>query len=272
MVGCPAKVIGRAQRPLERSAKIASVRSAGDARIALLERLIDHAPLFPPASLELAEALAEDRRARDSSSAFALGRFVCPASRLGELPDVGRGVSVVLDAQLGPDPRVEAVEARMAADLERLGSVAAEVFVEVPVDDSLEERLDEVAALGFRAKVRCGGATTPSVPALAAFVRACRERELAFKATAGLHHAIVRDGEHGFVNLLAAVVFGDEDAALSETDPSAFALDAGSFRWRNRSAGPAELAEVRHERFRCIGSCSFTEPIEELEALGALPL
>jgi len=31
--------------------------------VALFERLIDHAPLFPPASLPLPEALAEDVRA-----------------------------------------------------------------------------------------------------------------------------------------------------------------------------------------------------------------
>src|ERR1019366_6431423 len=35
-----------------------------DARRALLQRLIDHAALFPPASMTMPEALAEDRRAR----------------------------------------------------------------------------------------------------------------------------------------------------------------------------------------------------------------
>ena len=76
---------------------------------------------------------------------------------------------------------------------------------------------------------------------------------------------------HGLLNLLAAVVFGDEEAALAETDAEAFALDAGSFRWRGRTAGAAELAAARG-RFHAIGSCSFFEPVEELEALGVLPL
>jgi hypothetical protein len=38
-----------------------------DARRALLGRLIDHAALFPPASLDMPAALEEDRRARASA-------------------------------------------------------------------------------------------------------------------------------------------------------------------------------------------------------------
>jgi hypothetical protein len=247
------------------------VRTAEDARVALLERLIDHAPLFPPASLELPEALAEDRRARESPSAFALGRFVCPASRLAELPDVGRGVSAVLDAPLPGDSKVEALEVPPAADLSALPA-GSEVYVEVVPDASLEDRLDEVARHGLRAKIRCGGSSVPGPGEVARFLRACRDRRVALKATAGLHHAVARDGEHGFLNLLAAVVFGDEEAALAEQDPGAFAVEPDAFRWRGRSAAAGEIARARRDRLHAIGSCSFFEPVEELEALGALPL
>ena len=111
----------------------------------------------------------------------------------------------------------------------------------------------------------------PSAAELARFVRACRERGVVFKATAGLHHALARDGEHGFLNLLAAAVFGDEERALSEQDASAFGLDEAAFRWRDREAAPAEAARARREVLHSIGSCSFFEPVEELEALGVLP-
>lgn len=242
-----------------------------DARVALLSRLIDHAPLFPPASLPLPEAVEEDRRARESEAVFMLGRFVCPASKLEELPDVGRGVSVVLDGELANEARVEAVEARIGAGLGALAGVAPEVYVEVPVDDGPEAALDALRAAGLRAKVRCGGASVPSAAELAAFVRGCRERGLVFKATAGLHHAVRSDGEHGFLNLLAAIVFGDEEAALEETDADAFRLDAESFVWRDREAGSEELARARSERLWSIGSCSFFEPVGELESLGMLP-
>jgi hypothetical protein len=273
------------------------VRSVEDARVALLSRLIDHAPLFPPASLDLPEALEEDRRARAHPAAFMLGRFVCPASGLSELPDVRRGVSVVLDAPLDsgvwlkPDPRggerpkvtgvwlqpdpgveVEAIETAALDDLGELPGLAPEVYVEIPLDDALDHRLDEVVSLGLRAKVRCGGSSTPEVEALAGFIRACAKREVVFKATAGLHHAVRRDDDHGFVNLLAAVVFGDEEAALAESDPEAFTLHSSGFSWRGRSALPAELARARRECLHSIGSCSFFEPVEELEELGMLPL
>ena len=243
-----------------------------DARHALLDRLIDHAPTFPPASLVSDEALDEDARAVRSPHSFALARLVWPASRLGEIAGTERGVSAVLDASLPENAEIEAVEARYRDDLAELHGLAGEIYVEVPVDTSLEPRLDAVADLGLHAKVRCGGAVVPSDAELAGFVRGCRERGLVFKATAGLHHAVRSNGEHGFLNLLAAVVFeGHEEAALEETDARAFALDADSFAWRGNGVDAAELARVRGALFHSIGSCSFFEPVEELHALGMLP-
>ena len=243
-----------------------------DARHALLDRLIDHAPTFPPASLASDEALAEDARAVASPHSFALARLVWPASRLGEIAGTGRGVSTVLDASLPENVEIEAVEARYRDDLGELQRLAGEVYVEVPVDEAVDQRLDAVAEAGLRSKVRCGGAVVPSGAELSSFIRNCRARGLVFKATAGLHHAVRSNGEHGFLNLLAAVVFeGHEEAALEETDASAFALDADSFTWSGHSADAAELARVRGELFHSIGSCSFFEPVEALHALGMLP-
>jgi hypothetical protein len=258
-------------RPLPRSPLVPNLE---DARIALLERLFDHAPLFPPASLPLSEAVAEDERARASASSFVLGRFVCPASRLHELPDVGRGVSVVLDGPAPKAPRVEAAEAPPGFDPGAGGfGDAVELYVETPLDEGLEDRLGHLAELGLRAKVRCGGASVPDVRELARFIRACRELGLVFKATAGLHHAVRTNGEHGFLNLLAAASFrGDEEGALSETAPDAFVLDAGAFCWRRRCATAGELARMRADVLHSIGTCSFFDPVEELERLAVLPL
>ena len=122
--------------------------------------------------------------------------------------------------------------------------------------------------MGARAKVRCGPEPPPAEE-LAAFIRRCRTESIPFKATAGLHHALQADGQHGFLNLLAAAVFADEEEALAEDDPEAFRLGT-AFRWRDREADAAEVAKVRHSLFVSIGSCSFTEPVEELEALGFL--
>lgn len=228
--------------------------SAVDARHALLGRLIDHAPLFPPASLPLGEALAEHERARASEDAWLLGRFVVPASRLAELGDARLELSVVLDETVDlADARIEALE--VPPGVEPPAYSPEQVYLEGRIDPA------------FRAKVRCGGARVPSVEELGAFVRGCREQGVVFKATAGLHHALPTDGQHGFLNLLAACVFGDEEAALRD---DAFDLDAETFRWRDRSAGAAELARVRAELFAGFGSCSFEEPVDELRALRIL--
>ena len=236
-----------------------------DARVSLLGALIDHAPTFPPASLPPAEALAEDRRARASEERFMLGRLVWPASRWEELGDEPRAVSVVLDGPVPDDRRIESVEMRGVGDVEGLDG---EIYVEFPAPAVGE--LPRLHGRGVHAKVRCGGAQIPTVEELAGFVRACRVEGVAFKATAGLHHAVRADGDHGFLNLLAAAVFGDEEEALAETDPDAFGLTVESFSWRGRSAGPDELGDVRATLLRAIGSCSFFEPVDELKALGLL--
>ncbi len=233
-------------------------------REALFGGLIDHAPLFPPASLSLPEALEDHRRALASARSWMVNRFVCPASRLAELDGVQLRLSVVMDIPVGEvrlDERVEAVE---GPDL-GLTRLERETYVELPPDAGLEG----VKAAGARAKVRCGPAPPPAGQ-LAEFVRRCRAEQVAFKATAGLHHAVRTAGQHGFLNLLAAAVFGDEEAALAEEDPHAFALGSSSFSWRGREAGPERLAQVRRTLFTSIGSCSFTEPVDELRALGFL--
>ena len=224
---------------------------------ALFSGLIDHAPLFPPASLPLEEALEDHRRALASPHSWMVARFVCPASRLAELDGEPLRLSVVADVAPLLDERVEAVEGRDPA-LARLGR---ETYLE-------GVELDEVKAAGARAKVRCGP-EPPPVDELAGFIRRCREEGIPFKATAGLHHAVRRDEQLGFLNVLAAAVFGDEERALGESDAGAFGLGE-TFGWRDREAGADEIGRVRRDLFVSIGSCSFSEPVEELEALGWL--
>src|SRR5581483_3492757 len=114
-----------------------------DARRALLTRFFDHAPMFPPARLPPDEALAEDRRARESEHAWLLGRLVWPAAQLTELPQDERRALAVVES--GTERQDEAV------------------YLEgVP--------LDEVAARGLRSKIRCGGERAPTVEELAEVV------------------------------------------------------------------------------------------------------
>jgi hypothetical protein len=240
----------------------------------VLERLIDHAALFPPASMSLPDALAEDRRARESPHAALLNRFVVPAARLAELPKEGPPLSVVLaavdDAALveGAE-RVEAVELRLSsprpesaellAAYRALGPLGVESYFELVFDegwrDSVPAAIGAVAAVGGRVKLRCGGEVVPSVQQAALVIACCREAGVPFKATAGLHHAVRHGDEHGFLNLLAAATAprGRIEAVLAEED-----------------AGALELDEAAREVFVSFGSCSWSEPVDDLRALGLL--
>ena len=233
-----------------------------DARRAALSALIDHAPLFPPASLPPPAALDEDRRARADDHAWMLARLVWPASRLDELGAEERALSVLLDSPYEGDPRAEAVETRWEAGLDGLGG---EAYVELPLDDDLEDRVATLAERGLRAKVRCGGAQVPPPEELGRFLRACRTDGVAFKATAGLHHPLAAEGRHGFLNVLAVCAFEDEDALAGDVE-----LDADGLRWHGRVAGPGDLAHVRRTQLVAVGSCSFFEPVADLQQLGIL--
>jgi len=243
-----------------------------DARHALFGGLIDHAPTFPPAQLPLADGLAEHKRVREGETGWIVNRLVCPASKLAELGDEPLRLSVVVDEGRLPqaDERIEAVEAA-GLDPEVLIDAAPEVYSELPLRYDVSFRILQLGELGIRAKVRCGGATTPRIPDLAEFVAACRRLSVPFKATAGLHHPLRAGDEHGFLNLLAAAVFGDEEDALAEEDASAFEVTAEAFRWRKREAAADEIARVRNELFVSFGSCSAQEPIDGLRMLGLLP-
>lgn len=240
----------------------------GGLETALFARLIDHAPLFPPARLPLSEALEEHRRARESADGWIVRRFVAPASVLPALNGEPLALSVVLDDDLADvdDPRVESVEIPPKTGATRwLRIFDVESYAET------EPRLILAWAgglAGSRVKIRCGP-TPPALDELAAAIRVCKEHSVPFKATAGLHHAVRQDGQHGFLNLLAAAIFGDEEAALAEEDAGAFRLDGDAFRWRDRAASAADVARGR-ELFVAFGSCDFSEPVDDLRTLGFL--
>jgi hypothetical protein len=256
------------------------------ARVALLGRLIDHAALFPPASMDMPDAMEADRRARASEHAWILDRFIVPASRLHELPRDAPRLSVVLDGGEGDleavrdtPHAVELVEARIdpawipdtqALVNEKLPGVRA--FWELSPGRGLRGAVAAVREARAGAKIRCGGTTLPSVSEVAAFVAACRDAGVPFKATAGLHHPIRSGDRHGFLNLLAAAVFadGDLDKIIGEEDPAAFTLDESTFGVHDHRADAEAIAEARAELFVAYGSCSFDEPVEDLKALGLL--
>ena len=98
----------------------------------------------------------------------------------------------------------------------------------------------------------------PSPAELAHFVCGCRDRGLAFKATAGLHHPI-RDGiAHGFLNLLGAAVLAHAEGAgprdlvpvLLEQDAGAFEVTDEAFTVRGHALGAEAVAAARERAVR----------------------
>lgn len=163
-------------------------------------------------------------------------------------------------------------------DLAVLSAVPAGVpcFVEVPLTDLAAIRT--VAAAGHAVKVRCGGLHAdlfPTAEQLGAFVHECARAGVAFKATAGLHHALpYRDertgfAHHGFLNLLLAACRAADGAGVEKVTAVLRASDADEVA-REARAITLEGAAAARRLFVAYGSCSTGEPIADLRALGLL--
>lgn len=250
---------------------------------ALLEGLIDHAALFEPASMTMPQALAEDQAARASDYGWMIDRFVCPASRLGDLGGLSAPLSVVLDGELPAPGQAAAVETRLdsprpdSRDLLRLSHSLRELSAEVYFELVLEERwrdtvpaaIGAIAALGGRVKLRCGGHHVPSSEQVALVLVACRGAGVVMKATAGLHHPLRSEGGHGFLNLLCAAAHALRYNADERTLTEMLEAEAlAELPFDEISADDAR--ETRRRLFKGFGSCSWREPVEELRALGWL--
>jgi hypothetical protein len=83
---------------------------------------------------------------------------------------------------------------------------------------------------------------------------------------------------HGFLNVFVAaalVARGHLDdltllAILEETDASAFRVEGETIAWRDHAFALADLAAARSGFARSFGSCSFAEPVQDLQHLGML--
>lgn len=268
----------------------------------LLERLIDDAAVFPPGNAALPEAFAAHSEHRTAWYADLVGPLLLPASMLPQLPAPPPALGVIGDTGLADLPdllaraksephwrQVEVAVAKRGEDpqpgLRRLTTevraVGADLdcYAELPLTWGLLEALDTVAAersAGLRVapKFRTGGLAAELFPTpfeLAAVICACRERELPYKLTAGLHHALRHtDPEtglthHGFVNVLAADLAAASGAPASEVGELLASTDP-------RPLVPVVEESLARRRPGWVGygSCRVDEPLADLMALGLL--
>jgi hypothetical protein len=160
---------------------------------------------------------------------------------------------------------------------ERNGLRELPAYVEIPRDGRFQElirpTMTAFARYGVGAKVRCGGlvaSAVPSVEEVAAFLAGSGDSSVPFKATAGLHHPLRHFNEgagftmHGFLNILAGAAHRNAaEATLAEILSKE---DAGVF-----SALDIDAVRRAREAFIAYGSCSFSEPVDDLTALSILP-
>ena len=166
-----------------------------------------------------------------------------------------------------------------------------ESYVEVPVADDPAELIEAIADAGLMAKIRTGGLTADAFPTsaqVARFIERCVEFDVSFKATAGLHHPMrgeyplsyapdaARGTMFGFLNVfLAAALLRDggstEEATrlLDERDAKSIVVTDDEITWRGHQFPVDSLQEARIQ-VTGFGSCSFSEPLQDLRALGLL--
>lgn len=273
----------------------------------LVAGLVDDAAVFPPGSAPLPDAIRAHRRHRTAWYADLVGPLLLPASTImaGELsglvdPEENLAIGLVGDTGLDRLPfalsslpplglrarQIEAPVARRGEDCqpgltelvklaERLDGVP--VYAEIPLTFGLMGALDALAAaraagVPIAAKFRTGGLAAelfPTPAELAAVTCACRDRELPFKLTAGLHHAVRHvDPEtglthHGFGNVLAATVAAADGATVATVAELLTVRDERPL---------VQAVDGRHDSARPLwvgfGSCSIVEPLTDLIRLG----
>jgi len=276
----------------------------------LLAGYFDYAGLYPPASHSMRSAANNYLDYSHSKHASLLGRFIIDLNRLDEVRSIvceedlkQFKLSVIasdisaLDAiskEIEKGTPIETLEFK-ASDPETIEQIATGVphsittYFEIPFEFNA---MNVISDMGVRAKVRMGGVVAGAFPPVSAVVRMLKvlaSLRIPFKATAGLHHPF-RSSQpltyepqssqatmHGFLNLCCAAAvlhFGGEESdaemVLQDEDRSAWQVDGGSLRWRHLRWTEEHLSALRREFFMGVGSCSFEEPIQDLEALGWL--
>ncbi len=195
--------------------------------------------------------------------------------------------------------RVDSYETRVSgiADIVAMHETlppALHAWLEVPLADDVGEMVEAIARVGRFAKMRTGGTVADAFPSparIVQFLRALLTHDVRAKATAGLHHPL--RGAYrltyetdaptcrmfGFLNVLLAAATmangGTDELALrvlDEGNASALRFDDTHIEWHG--AGDTiiisrnTLQQVREHMIVSIGSCSFTDPVDETRALG----
>lgn len=147
--------------------------------------------------------------------------------------------------------------------------------------------LDEIAEAragreqAVLAKLRTQSTPQTAVPTsreLAEFLCAADGRELPFKLTGGLHHAVAgtqprpdggQERQHGVLNVIVATHYLADGASLPGLESVLDLEDAQALAALVRGLDEPAVAAVR-SRFVSFGCCTVTDPLDELTDLGLI--
>jgi hypothetical protein len=158
-------------------------------------------------------------------------------------------------------------------------------YFEFDVSGDIRGLVASLSGTEAGAKIRTGGVTAdlfPSIADVARFIKTCSQADVPFKATAGLHHPLrhfapsVETKMHGFINVFVAAFLARQletdaiEALLAEESIEAFSFDDAGLSWGAHHVPVERIEDGRRRRAVSYGSCSFDEPLEDLQGLGLL--
>lgn len=166
-------------------------------------------------------------------------------------------------------------------------------YFEIPIRKNLGDLVATLAIYKQRAKIRTGGVTVDAFPkneTIVRFMRTCLAANVPFKATAGLHHPLrcfnpltykidAPEGMmNGFLNVFLAVGLLQQGyqssliyELLNDENADNFLFDDGGILWRQEHfISTAQLRRLREKNVISFGSCSFDEPIFDLQEIELL--
>jgi hypothetical protein len=188
------------------------------------------------------------------------------------------------------------VKAATASKIENTVNAVPEgitTYFEIAEGKAFVDLVSSLATKGQRAKIRSGGVTAEDFPRskeIIRFVRTCMAANVPFKATAGLHHPIrcykpltyaenaPQGTMHGFLNVLLMTGFARQSYRVSlleelmeEEFGEAFSFGPLGAKWRaDHFIANSQIALLRERGMNSFGSCSFDDPIADLQSLGLL--
>ncbi len=167
------------------------------------------------------------------------------------------------------------------------------IFCEIPASGDIEKNMKQVIPAinihnenfddaGF--KLRTGGTASTEIPqskTIVSAIRECLDHKVVLKFTAGMHHPfrhhdkLLNAKMHGFINVFGAGILAFRHAIsdhelrdmIDDENSENFIFNDESFEWKGWISDTKEIHGARNGLVISYGSCSFSEPTDDLKEL-----